>query len=333
MTPASTGQSLMLRVLKSASWIVLNFGAAQLLRLASNLVLTRILFPEAFGLMALVTMVIIGLALFSDVGISNAIAQNPRGDDPEFLDTAWSLQLCRGAGLWVMTGLLALPAAAFYDAPEMAYCLPISGFALLLHGFSPTRVETAYRHLLIGRVTVINLGAQIIGLVCLSGLAYWSQSVVALAFGNVIQESARLVLIWAFLPGRRNQFRWHAETRHEIIGMGKWIFLSTAFYFMTSQGDRAILGKHLSLSAMGIYNIGFFLASFPVQIGQELSARLMLAVYRDKPAHAAPGNRKKQRQLRYVLSAGVLLMMWTMAWIGPWLVGFLYDARYDAAGA
>jgi len=51
----------MARTLRSIAWLMLNYGGAQVLRLASNLILTRILFPEAFGLMALVSVVTSGL--------------------------------------------------------------------------------------------------------------------------------------------------------------------------------------------------------------------------------------------------------------------------------
>ncbi|MCG7628920.1 oligosaccharide flippase family protein [Epibacterium sp. MM17-32] len=333
MKTALTGQSLMARVVRSTSWIILGFGTGQVLRLASNLALTRLLFPEAFGLMALVTVIIIGLSLFSDMGVSNAIAQNPRGDDPDFLDSAWTVQICRGGLLWVLTGVLALPAAAFYNADELAYCLPIAGFSLALQGFTPTRVETAYRHLMVGRVTAITLAAQVFGIASMVALAILTQSVVALAIGSVLQEAARLALAHLALPGRKNQFRWEPAATKELIGMGKWIFLSTACFFLTTQGDRAILGKYLTLEAMGIYNIAFFLASFPVQLGQDVNQRLMIPVYRDKPARENPHNRRKQRQLRFVLTAGILSMLWLMAWIGPWLVDLLYDARYDDAGA
>ncbi len=44
-------------------------GGQQFLRLASNLILTRLMFPEAFGLMALIQTFMVGLQMFSDIGI------------------------------------------------------------------------------------------------------------------------------------------------------------------------------------------------------------------------------------------------------------------------
>ncbi|TMM49328.1 polysaccharide biosynthesis protein, partial [Sulfitobacter sabulilitoris] len=59
-----TGNRLMARVARSSSFIILGYGGSQAMRLAANLILTRLLFPEAFGLMALITVVTVGLAMF-----------------------------------------------------------------------------------------------------------------------------------------------------------------------------------------------------------------------------------------------------------------------------
>ncbi len=327
-----SGHGLLARVLRSASWLMIGYGGSQALRLAANLILARLLFPEAFGLMALVTVVTVGLSLFSDVGIGPAIAQNPRGDDPDFLNTAWTIQVIRGFGLWAMTLLLAWPVAWIYDAPDLVLYLPIAGVALVIAGFNPTRIETAHRHLLVGRLTALDLAAQAIGVGAMVLLAWSTGSVLALVLGAVIQAGAKLALTHFGLPGERNRFRWETTAAKELIRFGKWIFLSTAFWFLTSQGDRAILGRFVTLDVLGVYNIGYFLASFPMLLGHAVNQRLMIPVYRDKPADGPPENRRKHRLLRAGLTAVILSMLLLMSWIGPWLTGLLYDARYQQAG-
>ncbi|MEL0435766.1 oligosaccharide flippase family protein [Phycobacter sp. K97] len=327
-----SGRGLMARVLRSASWLMIGYGGSQALRLAANLVLARLLFPEAFGLMALVTVVTVGLSLFSDVGIGPAIAQNPRGDDPDFLNTAWTIQVIRGFGLWAMTLLLAWPVAWVYDTPDLILYLPVAGVALAIAGFNPTRIETAHRHLLVGRLTALDLAAQAIGVGAMVLVAWATGSVMALVLGGVLQAGAKLLLTHYGLPGARNRFRWEKTAAQELIRFGKWIFLSTAFWFLTSQGDRAILGRFVSLDVLGVYNIGYFLASFPMLLGHAVNQRLMIPVYRDKPADGPPENRRKHRLLRAGLSTVVLSMLLLMAWIGPWLTEILYDARYQQAG-
>ncbi|HZJ69863.1 MAG TPA: oligosaccharide flippase family protein, partial [Planctomycetota bacterium] len=101
-------------VRRSATWSILAHGGSQLLRFASNIVLARLLFPEAFGLMAIVNALLQGLHLFSDIGIGPSIIQNARGNDPAFLNTAWTVQVVRGTVLWLVACAIALPAAIFY---------------------------------------------------------------------------------------------------------------------------------------------------------------------------------------------------------------------------
>ena len=74
------------RAARGSVWTAMSFFAAQAFRLGANLILTRLLFPEAFGIMALVTVLLVGLTLFSDMGTGPAIMQSKRGDDPDFLN-------------------------------------------------------------------------------------------------------------------------------------------------------------------------------------------------------------------------------------------------------
>ena len=326
------GSGLMARLVRSASWTMAGYGASQALRLASNLILTRLLFPEAFGLMALITMVLVGLALFSDLGIDPAISQSKRGDDPDFLNTAWTLQVIRGFILFGVMYALAGPLATFYDEPLLATYLPVAGLSLLVSGFQPTRVATAQRHLAMGRMTALELLSQVVGLIIMISLAFATQSVFALVVGTVLQSCALLILNYAYMPGERNRFRWEKAAVSELFGFGKWIFLSTAFFFFTTQGDKAVLGKLLSLDLLGIYNIGFFLASFPVALGVHVAQRILIPVYRERPPGDSAENFRKLSRMRHVATCGVMSMVFTLALVGPWLVDVLYDDRYALAG-
>lgn len=327
------GTSLFARALRGSAWVIFGFGAAQVIRLASNLILTRILFPEAFGLMALVTVFTVGLTMFSDVGIGPSIARSPRGDDPDYLNTAWTIQVFRGLGLWIVAIVLAWPVAIFYGEPQLALLLPIAGSALFIGGFDPTRIETANRHLLMGRITVLELGSQVVGVVAMTLLALWLQSVMALVIGNLISVAVRLVAANLYLPGERNRFRWEREAARDLITYGKWIFLSTVFGFFSLQGDRAILGKYFSLAMLGIYNIGYFLASFPMLLGHNITGRLLIPIYREKPPGASAENFAKLRRMRFALTTGLMALVLLMAFVGQPLIDFLYDARYRDAGA
>src|SRR5262249_34745254 len=113
----------------AAVWIVVGFGTMYLLKFFSSVILTHQLDPEVFGLMILVTTFLTGLHMFSDVGIGQAVFQSPKGDEPDFLNTAWTLQILRGLAIWLGAVLIAWPVAVFYDESP---ALPVaSGVGLL----------------------------------------------------------------------------------------------------------------------------------------------------------------------------------------------------------
>lgn len=327
------GSSLMERALRSSAITSLGFVGYQFLRLLSNLLLTRILFPEAFGLMALISVVMMGLAMFSDVGVSPAIMQSKRGDDRDFLNTAWTIQIIRGACLWVVACLLAYPAALLYNEPQLTLLLPVAALSLLINGFNPTKLETANRHLRAGRVTAIDLGVQIVGLIVAIAAAWLTQSVWALVISGIASAIVQVIFLQVFLPGPANRFRWEPAAANELISFGKWIFLSTVCGFFIGQGDKLVIGKYLSLEEFGVYNIGFFLASFPLLMGGLVTRKVLIPIYRESPPHESRENFLRLRKMRLPATAVLIAMLLAVAALGPWLVNLLYDPRYMAAGA
>lgn len=326
------GQGLMQRAMRSAGLNLFGFGFSQVLRLASNLVLTRLLFPEAFGVMAMVSVFLMGLAMFSDVGVGPAIMQSKRGDDRDFLDTAWTIQIIRGVSLWLVACALTWPMAIYFGEPDLVYYLPVAALTQLVLGFTPTRYETANRHLKAGRVTLLDMGTQLVGVLFAIGLAWATQSVWALVISGVLSAVAQVVLFDLFLPGARNRFRWESEAAHELIHFGKWVFLSTIAGFAIGQADKVVIGGWLSTHDFGIYNIGFFWASFPFMMGSVVVRKVMIPIYRESPPGESRENFLRLRKLRMLATAGMIGMVMVPAFFGHWLIELLYDPRYIAAG-
>jgi len=327
------GNTLEQRAMRSSVLNVASFCAYQGLRLISNLILTRILFPEAFGMMALVTVFMVALANFSDMGTSPAIMQNKRGDDPDFLDTAWTLHVMRGGMLWLAACLLAYPMALFYEQPDLAWYLPVASLMLVLNGFNPTKFETANRHLRAGRVALVEILTQVSGLIVAIILAWITKSVWALVISGVVGAAAQLGLIHYLIEGQRNRFRLEKAAAKELFHFGKWVFLSTLCGFMISQGDKVILGKYLSLEQFGVYNIGYFLASFPLMLGWMVIRRVVIPVHRESPPKESRENFLRLRKMRMVVTFLLVAMLVCVSGLGLWLVDLLYDERYQQAGA
>lgn len=326
------GNGIGARVVRSSVSIALGNGASQALRLASNLVLSRLLFPEAFGLMALVSVFVVGLTMVSDAGTGPSIMRHERGDTPRFLDTAWSIQVLRGVILWLLTIAIAQPIASFYNEPLLAQLLPVAGISLLINGLTPTRNEVYHRHLKVTRVTLLDLGSQAVSIAAMIVLAWWLESVWALVFATILGAATRVTVLHVFLDGHVDRFRINREDAAEIFTFGRWVFLSSLAGFLVFQGDKAILGAYLSVAALGIYNIGYFVGSFAAQLTDVVQIKVLIPLYRQTNPATSNDEARLVHRLRMLLSGGGLALLGLFAIGGPLIIELLYDVRYASAG-
>ncbi len=326
------GSDLNARLSRSTLFSILGFGAENALRLGGNLILTRILFPEAFGLMALVMVVMGGLAMFSDLGLRPSIIQNERGSDPAFLNTAWTIQIIRGVLLFIVTWAVATPVAAFYGDPRLAEMLPFAALIPLITGFASTRLATVNRDLQIGRLTMLTVGTQTAGLIVTILLALWLKSVWALVLGTLVPPLLQAVLSHIILPGNRDRLQFEWAAARQMLGFGAYIFLATIAGFLVNQGDRAILGKFVSLEELALYNIAFFLATVPILLTRKLTEVVIFPLYARNPPAESLENRQNVIKARWAITGLAMMIAFSFAVVGNWLVVLLYDARYEAAG-
>ena len=332
LTSILKGDGFSARATRGSIITFAGFAAQNLLRLGSPLILTRLLFPEAFGMMALVTMVTAGISLFTEFGFRGAIVANERGDEPIFLNTAFTLQIIRGAVLTLVLLLIAEPFARFYEEPQLADLLRLSAFVPFIHGFLSTRMATASRELLLGRLTIINIAAQAFGSATSILLAWWFASVWAIAVGGLLQTVALVVMSHTVLPGIRNRLAIEWASVKGLFNFGKYIFLATISYFFIAQGDKAILGKYIPLDEFAMYNIGVSLAMVPWLFANGLNDAVVFPLFARRPPSANVENRRRFNKARFGLTGFVATGTGVLALIGIPLVEFLYDPRYHSAG-
>jgi O-antigen/teichoic acid export membrane protein len=289
--------------------------------------------------MALVFIFIQGLQMFSDVGTGPAIIQSSRGEDLRFLRTAWTVQSARGVLLWLCSWAIAWPAAAFYGQPILAWLIPAAGLTALMGGLESTSMHTLRRQLLLGRITLVELGGQVLGIVATVLLAAGSRWVVgpndpraawAMVGGSLIGALARLLLSHSLLPGISHRFLLDRESLGILFGFGRWIFVSTLLTFLAGQSDRLVFGKMIPIDLFGVYGIAALLATLPTQAIEKLGGSVVFPAY---ARLAARGDLKRFfSRVRLPLLLGGAALVTGLIACGPYLVRILYDARYEQAG-
>lgn len=318
-----------------AAWVVAGMAASNLLRLGGNVVLARLLYPEAFGVMALANVFMQGLTLFSDVGTSASIVRDPRGDDPAFLDTAWTLHAVRGVVLALLAAALAWPVASFYGAADPAalgltHYLPALGLTALIDGAASTRLHRYGRHLRIRQLTLLEVHNQAVATVAMVVAAWLHPSVWALVLGALVRSTLRTGLSHTILEGPANRLRLDREALAALLTFGKWVLASTVILFLAGQIDRLILGRLLSLEELGVYGIALTLAMLPTNVLARVGNRILFPVL-SRVADEGQQLREAARGRALFLGLGAIILTALLP-NGPALIHLLYDARYQAAG-
>jgi O-antigen/teichoic acid export membrane protein len=330
--PVRAKLSIKKLAIRGSLWTIAGFGGGQVLRFASNLLLTRLLFPKAFGLMSLINVFMQGLMMFSDVGIGPSIVRSQRGEDHSFLNTAWTIQVVRGIVLWLCMCLLAWPVAHFYGEQQLWLIFPVLGLNALMSGFNSTSMFLAKRQLMIGRLITAQMLSQVVGICTVVAFALAYRSVWALVAGSLVSTFAILLLSHVWLPGPLHRFTLDKDVCRELFGFGKWITLSSAMFFIGSQGDRLFLGKFMDLASLGVYTVAVMLAEPFINVNTQLSYNVLYpaisrAIREDSTRTAAVFYRSRLRlDVMFLPALGLLLAL------GPWVVEILYDKRYVQAG-
>lgn len=294
--------------------------------------MTRLLFPEVYGLMTLVWSVLFGLQMFADTGITATIIRDPRGDEPDFLNTAFTTNVIRGALLWVVSCLLAYPLASIYGQPSLALLLPATGLTALVHGFVSTSIYVRRRHMDFRRLTILAVAVELVISVVAVLWAWRSPTVWSVVGSTVAGEIFQVVASRLYLPGIRNRFRWDRSALGAFFVFGKWIYLSSIAYFLSTQSDRFLLGKYLSMTLLGVYGTATVLGSAMQTIVQKINSDVLFPAYSKVVAEGTSRLRQVVLRARRLGDLCMLVPIGIVMMIAPRIVDVLYDHRYHDAG-
>ena len=331
------------RILRAGAWTLAGHIASQILRLGSNLIMTRLLVPEMFGIMALANVLLMGLQLMSDLGLRQNIVQSRNGHDQVFLNTVWTVQILRGGLIWVLASVMAfalylfdlakwLPASNVYAEPILPYIFALLSLNALINGFESTKLATASRNLALGKLTLIELISQAAGLIFMFVWVFVDRSIWALVVGSLFTSLLRVILGNVFLPGESNRLHWDKAAFDEILSFGKWIFLTSILGFLAANGDRLILGGLTDAKTLGVYSIAFLMVNTIQDMFMKLIGSVafpaLSEVARERPSML----KQTYYKFRHPLDEATLLTTGFLFFAGHLLVHILYDQRYFPAG-
>lgn len=335
--------SLKHRALNSGSWVLSGHISSQCLRLLSNLILTRLLIPEMFGVMALVSVILMGVGLFSDIGLQQNIVQSKRADQKSYRDTAWSIQILRGMIIALVVILVSavlsllgekglLGSESAYSHEQLPALIAVMALVPFIKGFRSINWLVMNRKLMMRRIVIIEFLSQVVSLIVMIAIAWWTRSIWSLVLGGIVGAAVSTFLSHQSALGPRSSLGWDRSCVYEIIHFGKWILISSILGFLLSQGDKLLLGVWVTPELLGIYTIASFIATALKasvnKVTNSVFYPVLSEVARDKPQDL----KRVYYDVRLKVDVVAMFMAGFLFSCGQVVIDVLYDARYEQAG-
>jgi len=319
-------------ILKGIGWTAAGYACAQAIRLAANIALARLLAPELFGVMSIVNSVRTGLELVTDVALGQNIIQNPHAEDPKFYNTAWTLQLARGIGLFAVCAILAVPVSRIYDYPGLFLIIASAGLAFAFIGASSMARFLVQKRMQFRTSNVFEVLVEAASGIAHVLMALLSPTIWALVIGGIASAAMRAAGSYLLLPTLHHRLFISREYVRQILSFGVWIGLASTVYFLATSFDRLYMGKVVPFSILGVYSIA---RSYSELLGG-LVLRVAGIVVFPMISSAAAADRRWLREHLWSVRLGLLLVaaigLSVFASVADLVIAMLYDQRYWDAG-
>ncbi|MFS0771916.1 oligosaccharide flippase family protein [Sphingomonas sp. 1P08PE] len=303
-----------------------------LMRIVSSVTLTRLLNAEAFAVVAVITSISVTLGLVSDIGISAFLVRHERTVENDFRNEVWTLRLVRGITLSLVTFIIAIPAADFLDKPDLYLVIAVAGLWSVLDGLGSLAPMVALRNRKLRKLTAIDIGSQVFGILISIALAAWLRSYWAIIISNMVGQVMGIVFSYILYDNSGHRWRFSRERASELWRFSRFITGSTILTLIITQSDKLILTKALPLETLGLYVIAAGLAATPVSMVASYAARitypLLAQVRREAPETLGYQyyHHRIVPTLFFAFAAGGLVGF------APAVIDILYDPRYASAG-
>jgi PST family polysaccharide transporter len=256
-------------------------GIAQLvnvaLQLIGLLILTRLLTPADFGLMAMVATVTAFAGLFRDFGTGAALIQREELTE-QLKNTVFWLNVALGVSLTLTVLALSGPIANLFSAPRLELLLNFISPVFLILSLSIAQRSLLERDQKFRVIAKVEISTGIFALLGAVYVASQGGGVYALVLQVLLSATLSGVFFWASAQWRPG-FTVSKDSLASIWSFSSNIFVFNLVNYFQRNADSMLIGRYLGSAELGIYNIAYRLLLFPLQTFTFVIGRASFPVY------------------------------------------------------
>lgn len=236
-------------------WSAVTEIIARLISPITNMLLARLLTPEAFGVVATVTMVVSFADMFTDAGFQKYLIQHDFASKEELdqnTNVAFWSNIILSVVLWGVVSLFSEPLAVQLGNPGLGNVIIVAMLSLILTSFSSIQMARFKRDFDFKSLFYIRLLTSVIPLVITVPLAIWLRSYWALVIGTLAGNLVKVIALTAKSSWKPNWFfKW--SILKKMFSYSWWILLESISVWLSSYVGTFIVGIFLTTYYVGLY--------------------------------------------------------------------------------
>ena len=237
--------------MRGAAWVGSTRILVRLLGLCSTFVLARLLVPEDFGLVAIVTGIVGLLETFSELGFNQALIRFKDADDDDYA-TVWTLNLVRGAIISIILIFLSYPLSLGLDDNRLVLLFIVTASLPLISGLENPYLMVFEKKLQFDVLFRLMVITKIAGVVTTIGLAFLWRTYWVLIAGMIISAGMRTCLTYYYAPGK---VKITVKSWHKLFGFSGWLAGAQMLRAIGNRLDPLILASFATPHIVGILHI------------------------------------------------------------------------------
>jgi O-antigen/teichoic acid export membrane protein len=308
-----------------------SFGAISILKLLSSVILTRLLYPEAYGIVTMVASVAFVMEMLSDVGVVGLMVRHERGEEQTFINAMWTIRLLRGVINAVILFLIAPLLARLYGAPALEGALRIFSGWFVIYGLESMSFALAVRRQNSRLVNYTELAATVGSTVFVIIVSYFWRDHRGMVWGMLVNRALITAASFLFYRDKRPRVQFDRGVTRVSMAFARYTVPSSLVTLFVSQFDKFVFLKLFPMQLLGLYGLAGNIAG-PIDALISKITRSVLyprcaANFRREPATV----RDKYYSENVKLVLFILFMPAALAGAAQLIVHVLFDHRYAYA--
>ena len=261
--------SLKEKILKGTFWTLIQQFSGKAFGFIIQIYLARLLIPEDYGLIAMVTIFIgIGTSIMES-GFGQSLIRTKKPSEADF-SSVFYINILMSIAVYILIYITAPFVSDFYDESSLTFILRVLALIIVIRSFSLVQQTIMTINLDFKKQMIVNLISTIIGGCTATVIAFQGYGVWALVFMQLISNSLMALLFWYFGKWKPKRIFDLDRVKHHY-SFGYKLMLNTFVNNISNYVFDLIIGKYFTSSLLGIYNRASVFQKFPTMlIGRSL---------------------------------------------------------------